>query len=136
MSTPGAVKVGTKSGWTAGQSATWLGSAITALVVMLAPRWIAGAVLFVAAAFAVYWLGWSCMTDAHRAIDDRADLVPREPRTLSRIPEGVRYVQLPPPPRLPRIQPLPPKYALPPLAREVPGSIQGWLRPSEKGIDQ
>lgn len=119
-----------------GKASAWVGAAAAALVIMLAPAAFAAGTIFVVVATLAGWITWSSLSHAERAVDDRADLVPHEPRHLPRIPDRVRHAQLPPPPRLPRIARLPPEVVLPPLAREVPGTIQAWLRPPKKGIDQ
>lgn len=114
------------------RSAGWLSSALVALVVMLAPRWIAAVVLFVPVALLACWVMWDSLSLAEKAVDDRADLVPRIPRRLPRVPEKVKHARVPPVPRLPRIRRLPPEVMLPPGAEVVPGSFQAWLRPPRK----
>lgn len=115
------------------RTAGWSGAAIAALVVMLAPRLIAGIVLFSVLATVACWIGWSCMADARKATDDRADLVVREPRRLPRVPDQVRHARLPPPPRLPRVSRLPPEL-VPPGVEVIPGSIHGWFRPPKRKV--
>lgn len=115
-----------------GKASAWSGAACAALVIMLAPRLIAGIVLFSVLALVACWVGWSCMADARRAEDDRADLVPHEPRRMPRIPDRVRHAQLPPPPRLPRLRKLPPEFDVPPGVVVTPGTIQEWFRPQRK----
>lgn len=100
---------------------------VVATVAMLAPHWITGITLFVVLTGLTCWIGWQSLAVAVKATDDRADLVPHEPRRMPRLPEKVRHAQLPPPPIIPRPRPLPPEI-LPPGATVVPGALQGWLR--------
>jgi hypothetical protein len=111
--------------------APWLFGAVVALAAMMAPHVITGVVLFAALVTLVCWIGWCSMAEAVKATDDRADLVPHEPRRLPSIPDRVRHAQLPPAPMIPRPRALPPEV-LPPGAAVVPGAIQGWLRPPRK----
>jgi hypothetical protein len=113
------------------RTAAWVFGAVVALVVMLAPRWVAGATLFAVSAGVTGWIGWHSMADAVKATDDRADLVPHEPRRMPRLPDAVRHAQLPPAPVIPRPRPLPPEV-LPPGVTVVPGAFRGWLRPPGK----
>jgi hypothetical protein len=111
--------------------AAWIFGAVVAAASMLAPHWITGITLFAVLAGLTGWIGWCSLAEAVKATDDRADLVPHEPRRLPSIPDRVRHAQLPPPPVIPRPRRLPPEV-LPPGAVAVPGAIRGWLRPPEK----
>ena len=112
--------------------AGWLGAALAALVVMLAHKWITAGLLLAGLTLVAGWVTWESLARAERASDDRADLVPHEPRRLPRIPEKVKHARIPPVPRLPRVRRLPPEVMMPPGAEVVPGSIQRWLRPPGK----
>lgn len=113
------------------RTAPWVFAAVVATASMLAPHWITGITLFAVLAGLACWICWQSLAVAVKATDDRADLVPHEPRRMPRLPDRVRHAQLPPAPVIPRPRPLPPEV-LPPGAAVVPGAIRGWLRPPGK----
>jgi len=113
------------------RTAAWVFSGVVATASMLAPHWITGITLFAVLAGLTWWIGWQSLAEAVKATDDRADLVPHEPRRLPRLSGRVRHAQLPPPPVIPRPRALPPEV-LHPGVTVVPGAFRGWLRPPGK----